>query len=488
MAKPKSILFVASEVFPFVKVSPIADVCSSLPLALKENGLDVRIMMPKYGHVSERKNRIHDINRLRDMPVPINYTEIFATIKSSSISNSRSKVQTYITTNDEYFNSHKGVYSDLKSGETFANNAERFIFFARSVVETCVLLEWYPEIIHCNDWHTALVPAMARVLYPKKFKNTKFVITVNDFDDQGEFIWSNFKRIGIEDTEAAKNFKHKNKLNFLKAGLIYSDFITTISENYAKDVFSDPKKLNGLLPILKDRKKEFKGIFSNIDHWTWKKEKDEYLEFNIEDDDFENFKYNNKVSVINESEFEYHPKTPLFIFNEDINDTKAYEEFLEIANDILEKDVQIVVYTYGEGEVSPKLKALEEKFKGKFKYYSENNEYFYHKLMAGGDFLISNSDYHKNCLNIMYAATYGTVPLVKVNGAVSEIFDEWDGEDGYALEIKEDSDLLKEIEKSLEIFEDKENFEVLQKNGTYEEFGWKDNAEEFEKIYKKLLK
>ncbi|MDC1068927.1 glycogen/starch synthase, partial [Candidatus Kapabacteria bacterium] len=214
MAKPSSILFVTSEVFPFVKVSPIADVSASLPLALKEKGLDVRVMMPKYGHVSERKNRIHDINRLRDMPVPINGTDIFATIKSSSISNSRSKVQTYITTNDEYFNSHKGVYSDLKTGEEFKNNAERFIYFARSVVETCVLLEWYPEIIHCNNWHAALVPALAKILYPKKFNKTKFILTVHDFSDQGGFAWSNFERMGIDEDKFGENFKHKNKFNF----------------------------------------------------------------------------------------------------------------------------------------------------------------------------------------------------------------------------------------------------------------------------------
>lgn len=494
MAKPNSILFVASEVFPFVKVSPIADVCSSLPLAMKEKGLDVRIMMPKYGHVSERKNRIHDINRLRDMPVPINDTDIFATIKSSSISNSRSKVQTYITTNDEYFNSHKGVYKDLKTGEIFPNNAERFIFFARSVVETCVLLEWYPEIIHCNDWHTALVPAMARILYPKKFKNTKFVFTVHNFSDQGQFPWSNFKKIGIDDKDAEKNFKSGTKLNFLKAGLIYSDHITTVSETYYNDVLENGKLSGSLHSILLDRKSEFSSILNYMDHWVWKKEKDEFLDFKIEDDDFENFKYNNKVAVVNSSNFEYHPKTPLFVINEDLDDN-AYKTFLSIADKIFEKDVQFIAYPYGNSEIVDELKALQEKYPNKFRLELAQNEYFYHTLIAGSDFLLSNSSYKKDFLNIMYAATYGTVPIVNPKGATEEIFGgkwegEWDGEDGFALKIEDDSKngILKIINKALEIFEDKINFETLQKNGTYEEFGWDDNALKYEDIYKNLLK
>lgn len=490
MAKLKSVLFVASEVFPFVKVSKAADYSSSLPLALKEKGLDVRIMMPKYGHISERKNRIHDINRLRDMPVPINDSDVFATIKSSSISNSRSKVQTYITTNDEYFNQLKGVFSDLKTGEEFPNNAERFIFFSRSVVETCVLLEWYPEIIHCHNWQTALIPAMARILYPNKFKNTKFVLTIDDFENQGEFSWSNYKRIGL-DSDHSKDFKHKNKFNFLKPGLIHTDYITTVSKTYAKQLLKDQKLLNGLGPILKDRSKVFEGILTKIDHWIWHKSKDDYLEHKIEDDDFENFKYNNKVSTVTGLELEYHPKTPLFIINEFLKDNMGFEQFFEIADEVLQKDVHFVIYGDGNADIKSKIKDLEEKYPGKIKLIDNHDEYKYHTLIAGGDFLIVNRNINNDALNFMYATTYGTLPVARKTGAIEEIIEVWDGEvDGFALEIKDDKakSLKNAIDEAIKIFEDKEAFNAMQNNCSYEEFGWGEDALAFEEIYKKLLK
>ena len=253
MAKQLSILLVSSEVFPFSKESDLADVTSSLALQLKDMGNDARIMMPKYGHISERKNRIHDINRLKDMPVPINGSEDFATIKSSSIQNSRSKVQTYVTTNDQYFNKLKGVYHAIEDWTEFENNIERFVFFSRSVVETCVLLEWFPNVIHCNDWQTALIPAIAKLIYPEKFAKTKFVLTVHNFENQGVSEWKDFELTGLP-KEAGKDFKHKNMLNILKGGLVYADHITTVSKTYAEDLLKTATLSDGLNATLKKRK------------------------------------------------------------------------------------------------------------------------------------------------------------------------------------------------------------------------------------------
>src|SRR5574343_1146414 len=134
MAKALNILFVASEVYPLSKEGGIADVTFSLPLALRDLCNNVRVMVPKYGSISERKNKIHEIKRLKDINIPMFDEEVPATIKSSSINNPRSKVQAYITTNFKYFDSRKGIYHDPKTWEEYPDNAERFIFFNRSVL------------------------------------------------------------------------------------------------------------------------------------------------------------------------------------------------------------------------------------------------------------------------------------------------------------------------------------------------------------------
>ncbi len=149
MTKPLSVLFVSSEVYPFAKTGGVADVSYSLPLALRDLGHDIRVMLPKYGSISERKNKIHEINRLKDIPIPVGDTVSLATVKSSSMSNPRTKVQAYVTTNTNYLDAYKGFYADPVTGIDYENNDERFIFFNKTVLQTCLLLGWFPDIIHC---------------------------------------------------------------------------------------------------------------------------------------------------------------------------------------------------------------------------------------------------------------------------------------------------------------------------------------------------
>jgi starch synthase len=218
MAKALNILFVSSEVYPYSKEGGLADVAYSLPLALRELGHDVRVMTPKYGAISERKNKIHDINRLKDIPIPVGPIFSQATVKSSSIQNPRNKVQAYITTNYDYFDSLKGVYTDPSTGSDYANNAERFIFFNRSVIETCITLEWFPDIIHINDWQTSILPALVKLKFADKFKKTKIVLTIHNISRQGEFALKEFAKTHLPDN-AKDIYKFKNKFNFLKGAI-----------------------------------------------------------------------------------------------------------------------------------------------------------------------------------------------------------------------------------------------------------------------------
>lgn len=487
MAKQLSILFVTSEVFPFAKHSTMADISYSLPLAIKEIGEDIRVMMPKYGHVSERKNRIHDINRLRDMPVPINDSDVFATIKSSSIQNSRSKVQTYVTTNDEYFNQLKGIYYSFRTGEIFTNNAERFIFFARSVVETCVLLEWFPDIIHCNNWQTALVPAFAKLLYPNKFKKTQFVFTAHDMFEQGEFPWSEFKRTGLPD-EDGKEFKHKNKLNFLKPALVYSDYLTFGNESYYKDLLSDAKLSNGLNTILKSRKDVTSVIQTHMDKWSWNPAKDDYLELKMEEKDHEKFKYDNKVNVINKFEFEYHPRKPLFVMTHELQEKNGYKTLIDSIKEILKNDILLVVHGDGDEELKSKLTELAEKNKDKFGFEIGNNEYTFRSLYAGADFHLNISDYETSGILMMNASRYGAVPIVAETGAIKNLAIDASEENGNSLvfQTPNKANFVKAISRALDFYKDKEAFEGLSERIAEIDNTWHNNAAEYVEIYRDL--
>jgi len=180
MAKPVNVLFVTSELSPYAKESGVGDIAYSLPLALREEGYDVRVIIPKYGCISERKNKVHEISRLRDIEIFFDGKMELTTIKSSSLANNKTKVQVYIVTNRHFFDDRKGIYHDPITWLPYEDNCERFMFYAQSIAETCTLLGWIPDIIHCNDWQTAFLPGLLREMYPGKFKKTKIVFTIHN--------------------------------------------------------------------------------------------------------------------------------------------------------------------------------------------------------------------------------------------------------------------------------------------------------------------
>ena len=198
MAKPLSILFVSSEVTPFAKAGGLADVSGALPQAIRELGHDIRIILPKYSTVSERRFKIHDIKRLTDMPIAIGDKSVLGSVRSSFLTNIKTKVQVYFLHNDAYYN-RPDIYTDPKTKEAWPDNDERFIFLCHSVIETLLRLGWKPDIIHLNDWPTGLVAALMRTTYAKEqlFKTTKIVFTVHNAAYQGIFPKESFAKTNL---------------------------------------------------------------------------------------------------------------------------------------------------------------------------------------------------------------------------------------------------------------------------------------------------
>ncbi len=166
MTQPLNVLFLSSEVFPFAKTGGLADVASALPQALKEIGNDVRLAIPRYGFVSERKFRIHEIIRLKDIDIPIGKKVAKLNVKSSFLIGERTKVQIYFIDSSEFFG-RPGIYQDPKSKKDYADNDERFIFYSRGILEILKRLGWAPHIIHCNDWQSGLVPVYLKKIYSR---------------------------------------------------------------------------------------------------------------------------------------------------------------------------------------------------------------------------------------------------------------------------------------------------------------------------------
>lgn len=490
MAKSFSVLYVTSEIYPFAKVTPLADVAYSLPLALREIGHDMRVMLPKYGTVSERKNKIHEINRLKDLPIGIGAKSDFATVKSSSIANPRVKVQAYITTNTNYLDMNKGIYWDVKSGKEFPDNDERFIFFDKTVIETCLILGWYPDIIHVNDWQTALVAAYAKVMFPNKFKKTKIMMTVHDFSKQGEFPEETFDKTGFP-KELKDKFMQNGKFNFLKAGLIYSDFVNTVSPTYAQEVLQDSKYTNDLNKLLLEKHDKFCGITNATDIWVWSPKNDNEVSFKYNGDIWE-FKRKNRQNLLNSLEMEDSATAPLVGMVTSFDEFSGINMFIENADKILKEDIILILLGDGDPDVKNKLKKIAKKYPGKFNPIFVFDEILSHKFHAAADIIFMPSIYEPSAMNLTLGLGYATIPVARQTGAVNDVVTDFNEETqtGTAFlysDLSSDA-MISALKRALKTFVNRASWESLLKNNLNKDYSWEESAKKYDEIYRNLMK
>ncbi len=490
MAKTFSILYVTSEIYPFSKTNALADVAYSLPLAVRELGHDIRVMLPKYGHISERKNRIHEINRLKDMPISIGGTTDLATVKSSSIASPRTKVQAYITTNISFLDKRKGIYTDIKSGKEFSNNDERFIFFNKTVIETCLLLGWSPDIIHINNWHTAMIAAFAKILFPSKFKKTKIVLTIHDFMSQGVFPESTFDKIGMP-AELKDNFIHNGKFNFLKGAISYADAINTVSPTYAQEILQDSEYGDGLNQVLLDRPDKLTGITHAVDPWAWMPKNDNEIKEKYIGN-FPFFKQQNRTDLLKEMGWEDDATSPIIAVMAYFDTQSGMDLLAESTELLLKENVRIIVMGEGDHDIIMMLKKIARKYHDRFVLKIGFDETLSHKIIAGSDMILLPSKREPSAMNAIIGLSYGTLPIGRATGANIDIIRDYEEENpksnGFLFSDYNSEALVSSVKKAKNIFENKAQWFALGASAMGCDYTWESSAKKYDEIYRNLMR
>lgn len=229
MTKSLDVLYVVAEADPFVKSGSLGDLAGILPKNVKTLGHEIRVMLPGYGFINERRHHLHNLLRMKDIEVPVGDTLERAQIKSSYLNCENKKVQVYFLSNERYFD-RAGLYSHPDTKQYFGDNDERFIFFCRGVLETLRRLGWQPNIIHCNDWQCGLIPLYLKTIYKDDpyFKNMRTVFTAYSLASHGTFPKSSFEKAGLPTSIMGNHHQDNGKLNFLQAGMHYADVTTTL--------------------------------------------------------------------------------------------------------------------------------------------------------------------------------------------------------------------------------------------------------------------
>ena len=493
MSKPLSILFVSSEVVPFAKTGGLADVSGALPQMIREMGHDIRIIMPKFAAVSDRRFKIHDIKRLTDMPVPVGKKTLLGSVKSSFLTNIKTKVQVYFLSNDELYN-RADLYVDPKTKDGWPDNDERFIFFCRGVIETILRLGWKPDILHLNDWQTGLIAAMVKTEYAKEplFKSTKIIFTVHNAAYQGVFPKESFEKTGLPaSTFKMDGLEFHGKANFLKAGLVYSDVITTVSETYAKEVRSSEEYGFGLEGVFKKRAKHTFGLLNGMDTAIWNPATDTMIPKQFTSEDLSG-KLECKKALCERFKLPFHENVPVIGIVSRLADQKGFDLLQEKMADLLDQNIQLVVLGTGEKRYEEFFTKTAKKHAKKLGVQIGFDEELAHLIEAGSDMFLMPSKYEPCGLNQMYSLQYGTLPIVRATGGLADTVVDLDEKpktgNGFVFTAYSAEDMVKAVKRAVAAFQNKPVWTAAMQRAMQSDFSWSSSANRYIELYKSLFK
>ncbi|KER10569.1 MAG: glycogen synthase [[Candidatus Thermochlorobacteriaceae] bacterium GBChlB] len=488
MAKKLKILFVSGEVVPFAKTGGLADVMGSLPQAVEDCGNEARIMMPKYGVINDRKFRLHDVLRLKDLPIPVGERHDLLNVKVTALPSS--KIQTYFLYNEGLFK-RDGLYVSPSTKKDYQDNDERFIFFNRAVLETLKALGWKPDVIHCHDWMSGLIPAYLKLLYHDDpfFKNVKTVFTIHNLAYQGAFHKSALQKSKLPESEFTPDgLEFYDSFNFMKIALVYADAITTVSEKYAEEIRTDDELACGLKGVLNKRKKDLYGILNGVDEKVWNPEEDEFIEKNYNADDLA-AKLENKKGLLKRLKLPYNEKTPVIGIISRLVDQKGFDLVIEAFDKLMSLDMQLVLLGTGEKQYEDFFRKATNKYPDKVSATISFNDELAHQIEAGSDMFLMPSRYEPCGMNQMYSLKYGTVPIVRATGGLHDTVKAFKGGkgNGFVFEKYTANDMMKAIKEALETYKDQKAWAKLVQNGMATDVSWESSAEKYNALYHKLL-
>jgi starch synthase len=478
---PLKILFVSPEVVPFAKTGGLADVAGSLPKALKALGCDVRLVMPLYQSVRQGKFPVKRV--LENLPVLLGDQQITADIYEGELEEG---LPVYFLERDEFYD-RLNLYGSSK-GDYFDND-RRFSFFARGILGTAQALSFQPDIIHCHDWQTGLIPAclhFGRETDPF-YRETATIFTIHNMAYQGSFPKSILELAGLpEDSFSPEGLEFWGRANLLKAGIVYSQIVNTVSRKYSQEI-QTAEYGYGLEGILSYRKDDLFGILNGVDYELWNPETDSYLAAPYTPQDLFG-KRACKKDLLNQYNLpEDRLNHPVLGVISRLADQKGFDLLAGIMDRLLEREVSLVVLGTGEEKYHLLFAELAEKYSKKLGVRLTFDNALAHKIEAGSDMFLMPSLYEPCGLNQIYSLKYGTIPVVRATGGLDDTiipFDAGTGKGtGFKFNLYQTEALWSALEEALEVYQDQDRWVQLMKNAMAMDFSWETSAREYIKLY-----
>lgn len=483
------ILIVSSEVTPFAKTGGLADVAGALPRALSAMGDDVRVVMPKYGTIDDEKYHLLPI--LGDIFVRLGGRTFTAHIKRSHLPGSR--VPVYFVLNSAFFE-RDGLYQ--ADGRDYADNAVRFAFFCTAVVWLLKGLDWVPDVIHCNDWQTALIPVYLRnhpdMTADPALQQARVVFTIHNLAYQGIFPLEDGPTIGIgPELLHPKALEFYGRMNLMKGGLVFSDALTTVSRRYAEEIQTAEFGC-GLEGLLQERRGDLTGIMNGADYEVWNPETDPLIPAQYSAADLSG-KAKCKEILQRETGLEPDADAPLIGIISRLDPQKGFDLIGAGLDAIVAAGAQIVLLGTGMPEYHLIFERAAKRHPGRISANLRFDNALAHRIEAGADMFLMPSRYEPCGLNQLYSLRYGTVPIVRATGGLADSVTDATAagirsgkSTGFVFEEYSETALLKTVKRAIKLFGDRERWTQLMRNGMKCDFSWTAAARQYAALYERL--
>jgi starch synthase len=473
------ILFLSSEGLPYSKTGGLADVVQALPKALAEMGHEVAVLLPRY-----RGNKIAS-TLVSSVTITMGDVLRFPSIaEGAAVAGVR-----YFFVVDRGFYDREQLYGE--KGIDYPDNAERFTEFSRTAIEF-VKRVWLPDVIHCHDWQTALVPLLMRTQYADDpvTRNLPVVLTIHNLAYQGMFPRAVLKTTGLpESLFTVDKLEFYGLVNFLKGGILFADYLSTVSRRYALEI-QTPEYGSALDGVIRERSGRLIGILNGVDYSAWSPETDTFI---VEHYSAQNLQ---GKKVCKKDLLQYfklptdkpeHLERPLVGIVSRFADQKGFDLIAQVSAELMQENLSLVVLGTGQAEYERLFRGLAEKYPARVGLKIGYDNALAHKIEAGADIFLMPSRYEPSGLNQMYSLRYGTVPVVRATGGLDDTIQEFDPKTNQGTGFKfvnyDGPSFLQAVREAVRVFREPQVWQQLQKNGMAKDFSWKASAAAYVTLY-----
>ncbi len=471
------VLFATSEAAPFLKTGGLGDVLGALPKAVAEQGIDARVIMPLYSDIPHTlKSQMEFIDNFY---VTISWRKTYCGVFRATIG----KVTYYFIDNEQYF-SRSQIYGEY-------DDSERFAFFSKAVLDVLNLIDFFPDVIHVNDWQTALLPVYLEAFYREdlRYRNIKTVLSIHNIEFQGKYNPIILGSIFGLDVNFRSLLMYDGNINLLKGAIESCDMVTTVSNTYAEEILSDAHS-HGLHNILIPRRYKLRGVINGIDTEIFNPETDSaiYKNYNYETI---RFKSMNKKALQKEMGLEINNDIPLIGMVTRLTDQKGIELICQVAEEIEKLDMQLIVLGTGYAHYENFFHDWENRCHKKIRGYIGFSGAMAQKIYAGSDMFLMPSKSEPCGLSQLIAMRYGTVPIVHTVGGLNDTVPAFNPSTkegkGITFQSFNAYDMLDAINRGIGLFHNKHAWRTLRKNAMNDDYSWEKPAKKYIEIYKEIL-